>query len=138
MTYTTNSNGFRFYTGHYKDLAIPPDSGLLVARISTRIDRKDQFFETLRRELQLPDYFGANWDALEECLRDLSWLTNYRGVLLVHAGLPFHSGNRSRNIDLQILQDTVQYWTQESPFTFTTLFPERSRHEITKSLKRTS
>lgn len=31
---------------------------------------------------QFPNYFGENWDAFEECLRDLSWL-NYEAIVLV-------------------------------------------------------
>ncbi len=138
MTFASSSTGFRFFPGNYQDLVLPQDPGLLVARVSSRIDRKDMLLETLQRELKLPDYFGANWDALEECLRDLSWLTDYRGILLVHAGLPFHTGHRSREVYLQILQGAVKYWSSESILTFSVLFPERNRSEITRLLKKTS
>jgi RNAse (barnase) inhibitor barstar len=30
-----------------------------------------ELFEALSSALELPDFFGRNWDALEECLRDL-------------------------------------------------------------------
>jgi hypothetical protein len=30
-----------------------------------------------------PDYFGRNWDAVDECLRDLSWLPAEGYVLVV-------------------------------------------------------
>jgi hypothetical protein len=36
----------------------------------------------LARDLNFPDYFGMNWNALIDCLRDLSWLSP-RGVLVV-------------------------------------------------------
>jgi RNAse (barnase) inhibitor barstar len=36
----------------------------------------------LASDLNFPDYFGMNWNALIDCLRDLSWL-NPRGVLVV-------------------------------------------------------
>ena len=39
--------------------------------------------ERLGRALQLPDWFGGNWDALEDCINDLSWLQGEGHVLLV-------------------------------------------------------
>jgi len=31
----------------------------------------ERLFDELSSSLDLPDYFGRNWDALDECLRDL-------------------------------------------------------------------
>lgn len=44
-------------------------------------------FERVATALAFPDWFGANWDALFDCLNDLSWLPS-RGYVLVfeHAG----------------------------------------------------
>ncbi len=40
---------------------------------------KDELLTAIADALVLPDYFGQNWDALEECLQDLE----YDGHLLV-------------------------------------------------------
>ena len=39
--------------------------------------------------LALPDYFGANWDALAECLRDPVWLGAPGAVVWWHGGAEF-------------------------------------------------
>ena len=35
---------------------------------------KKELLARLAQGLQFPAWFGANWDALEDCLTDLSWL----------------------------------------------------------------
>jgi len=36
--------------------------------------------------MHFPDYFGSNWDALDECLADLDWLDLPGYVLLIDSG----------------------------------------------------
>jgi hypothetical protein len=43
---------------------------------------QDVMFSELARVLRLPDYFGRNLDALDDCIRDLP-LTENRGAVLV-------------------------------------------------------
>lgn len=42
--------------------------------------------QRLSRALQLPEWFGGNWDALEDCINDLSWLPG-EGCLLLLRGI---------------------------------------------------
>jgi barstar (barnase inhibitor) len=47
----------------------------------------DDLFEEVSRALFFPNYFGRNWDALDECLVDLSWLPAPAYVLLIDGAL---------------------------------------------------
>ena len=39
-----------------------------------KLNSKTELLGELSQAMKFPDYFGNNWDALEECLNDLSWL----------------------------------------------------------------
>jgi len=39
-----------------------------------KMRRATALFEEFGAAMQFPDYFGANWPALGECLSDLSWM----------------------------------------------------------------
>lgn len=49
--------------------------------------RAINLFDEVSAALQFPHYFGENWDALDECLSDLSWLPASRYVIGI-AGAP--------------------------------------------------
>ncbi len=59
-----------------------------VVRLKGRLRRRRDLFRALFTELKFPKYFGQNWDALEECLCDLTWLDSPAGVVLLHDQLP--------------------------------------------------
>jgi len=59
-------------------------SGLEIARISLAgAAGKEALMERVARELEFPRWFGGNWDALEDCLTDLSWSKASGHVLLI-------------------------------------------------------
>ena len=59
-------------------------AGLREARIDgSEIGSKQDLMAALSEALELPDYFGGNWDALDEVLRDLGWLEAKGHVLVV-------------------------------------------------------
>lgn len=47
---------------------------------------KHRLLAALGHALDFPDYYGENWDALEECLGDLSWRTGPVSMVIHHAG----------------------------------------------------
>ena len=48
----------------------------------SKIADKESFFKAIALAMDFPDYFGHNWDALRECLNDLSWIKEERKVLI--------------------------------------------------------
>lgn len=60
---------------------------------------KDEQLERIAAALRFPDWFGRNWDALEDCLSDLSW-RDADGTVLVFTGF-------ARNDELGILLDVL-------------------------------
>ncbi len=77
--------------------------GWHVVRLDGRLRRKRDLLRALASELKFPGYFGENWDALEECLADLSWLGEPPGVVLVHKYLPL-ADQQQRKVYLDILR----------------------------------
>ena len=57
--------------------------GMLTSLISANgINTENELFSRMSEALAFPSYFGMNWNALSDCLRDLSW-QNPSGVLVV-------------------------------------------------------
>ncbi len=113
----------------YKD----PDPKALVVRVPLKIRSKQKLLGLLGDRLDFPRFFGKNWDALEELLRDLSWLEAKR-IVLVHEGLPF-GGGESRIIYLQILESIQEYWREaDDPKELVVVFPKVSQEAIEHAL----
>ncbi len=82
-----------------------------VLRVPAGIRSKAELLAALASAGNFPDYFGENWDALQDCLRDLSWIRN-RKVVVVHSDLPLHGNPAECRTYLEILQTTLADWTE--------------------------
>ncbi|MEV6681070.1 barstar family protein [Streptomyces erythrochromogenes] len=68
------------------DLLLPMTGTTHVARLDGRaMADTDAVFQSFYDGLRLPDWFGWNWNALSDCLRDLHWLPADHRVLIVEA-----------------------------------------------------
>lgn len=80
------------------------------------MERREGFYNELGAALQLPLYFGKNWDALDECLADLEWLPA-DAYLLFFADAPSvlkSAGQKDRDIFFQLLVRTCNEWADGS------------------------
>lgn len=97
-------------------LAATQGSALQVARIGLAgAAGKEVLMERVARSLAFPAWFGGNWDALEDCLTDLSWSTAAGHVLLIEGGNDLAGDERGIFID--ILASAAAWWAERKrPF----------------------
>jgi hypothetical protein len=68
-------------------------------------------FAEFAQALDFPDYFGQNWDALEECLADLEWLPGKGYVLLLtSAELVLPDDEEDYATFLEVMSDAGEAW----------------------------
>lgn len=80
-----------------------------LVEVSTELADKDALLTWYAEALQLPDYFGFNWDALDECLSDLSWISERR-VVLYHRTVPPEASPEDQKIYIDVLAAAVRGW----------------------------
>jgi hypothetical protein len=59
--------------------------------------------------LDFPDWFGGNWDALEDCLGDLSWRKDGARVLVLSRWQSLPADDLGVLID--VLRSSAEYWS---------------------------
>jgi hypothetical protein len=97
---------------------VPRADEVLDASRGTRLDLarvdlagaagKETLLARLAQALGFPDWFGGNWDALEDCLSDLSWRAGAAHVLLIE-------GQRELPLDdlgmlIEVLAAVAEFW----------------------------
>ncbi|MFK0294166.1 barstar family protein [Streptomyces sp. NPDC090442] len=94
-------------------LAAARDAGWHAAALDLNgVGDKAAFMDRCAAALDFPAYFGANWDALADCLTDLSWCPPARGRLLVVTGWQEYAAAAPEDWGVVegVLADAVGYW----------------------------
>ena len=79
---------------------------------------KQGLLEAIATALKFPEWFGDNWDALEDCLTDLSWL-KARGyvVVLEHCAELGKRAPRELDVAVDVFESVAEYWQEQNrPF----------------------
>lgn len=118
---------------HFSDDRPAANNATLIVRIPAKLNRKRRLLAEFARQLRLPNYFGWNWDAFEECLRDLTWLDGIQEVVVVHRDVPFTASQEQRAIYLSILKDRMD-WKHTGCPRFRVEFPDSSRSDVQRAL----
>lgn len=118
----TKLSVFKFHSDH----ASPPEPAGYLVRITRGTEDKQLLLRLISASLQFPEYSGLNWDALDECLADLSWL-GPGDVVIWHEAIPLSSEPKELNRYLAVLLSARQDLSSRS---LTISFPESSRETI--------
>ena len=100
-----------------------------------------EFYEALR----LPDYFGWNWDALRDCLRDLHWLDAAHFLVAIDDAEEVLSEEPGeREVLMRALRDAVKHWAgkpelpgrEKTTFDVVLLCPPAAQEEMLREISR--
>ena len=108
------------------------ENALLVV-IPRGIGTKNTLLNTLESLLAFPAYFGFNWDALFDCFRDLSWLSEHT-IVLIHPELPMLP-RPELEIYLRLLRDSVLDWHPEEAHRLDVIFAESDKETVERCLR---
>lgn len=92
--------------------------GLGVFRLGgEQMSNQAELFQEFKAKLKFPEYFGANWNALDECLGDLDWLDRTGYLLVIESG---DSVLCDEGMDIQemfdgLLGDISEEWANSDP-----------------------
>lgn len=122
----TRANQTNFYFG---ENSAPIEPRRILARIPMGIETKQKLLDSLDVGLSFPDYFGGNWDALDECIRDLNWLAPVQ-IILIHEDLPLKTNLKELETYLSILHDAVAHWDARREHKLLVIFPTECERTV--------
>lgn len=107
--------------------------GFVVVAIDCRgVRDRDDALDRIARAMRFPPWFGGNWDALQDCLGDLSWLPGDGYVVLFdHAADWRDADPEAFAVLLDVLDAAARDWSMEgTPFWALVPQPDGSLHGI--------
>ena len=90
--------------------------------VTIRLPADASALPAIAAALAFPAWFGGNWDALEDCLSDLSWRPG-QGHVLVFEGM---ARGEEHGILVDVLRSCAEFWAgEERPFFAVFVDPQR-------------
>jgi RNAse (barnase) inhibitor barstar len=79
----------------------------------TRLTGKADLLRELAKAFAFPSHFGHNWDALIDCLSDLSWLPAKGYVIVLTSADAFKAADsRAHETLLEVAEDVSERWRE--------------------------
>lgn len=84
-------------------------AGSLLVEIDSRFKSKHELLSHYATQLRFPDYFGFNWDAFDEVMRDLDWVAEHR-IVIFHREMPLGGTQKDQRIYCDLLMSLAREW----------------------------
>jgi Barstar (barnase inhibitor) len=105
------------------DEVVDAAQGSNLALVRVAFADKAALLSNMASALGFPDWFGHNWDALEDCLTDLSWRDASGYVLLIESP---RAGD-DLGVLVDVLRSSAEFWAgRGKPFFALFVDPERT------------
>ena len=109
------------------------DNSSWIGRID-KVDSKVNLLNRISVSLQFPDYFGFNWDALYDCLRDFHWI-KHRNIIIIHDDIPILD-DQVLKIYVNVLYDAINDWQEGEDHVLDVIFPKQYEQKIESLIAR--
>jgi len=116
----------------FKDTVLYNPDNVMVVHLCN-IQNENELFNSLKLQLKFP-YFGFNWNALYDLLRDFHWIEQ-KGVVIVHDDWP-KLEKRSLDIYMNVLIDSVLDWKEGEDHYLEAVFPEQYKGIVEEYFKK--
>jgi RNAse (barnase) inhibitor barstar len=103
-----------FITRNVESINRHIDKGLCYVDIEgDLIKDSNSLFLEMSEKLKFPEYFGKNWNALQDCLRDLEWIPSDYGYIIIwsNASIMMMTSPDEFFEFMNILQYVNEYWS---------------------------
>lgn len=115
LTDTARAGVFQLDADPREFTKVAEAAGLAVFRVDiAHAHGKADFLACIAQSLRFPPDFGSNWDALLDCLRDLSWLEAPGWVVILDRSKHFCAGHPQEFAQaMEIMGEAADFWRQE-------------------------
>ena len=115
-----------------ENVQLDEGEGAFIGYVSKNIHSAINLLESIEVALHFPSYFGCNWNALYDCLRDFDWI-KVKTIFLIHYELPRLTDDELQ-IYLQILRDAAEDWQPDESHEFRVIFPSTAKNKVLELL----
>ena len=107
-----------------------------IVHLDSKVKNEDELFKNLSDKLFFPDYFGYNWDAVYDLLRDFDWIKQEE-IVLIYDAIP-QLEEKTLRIFFQVLATAISDWEtgpRDNFHKLRVIFPTDSENSIKNLLK---